>query len=87
MLDPTPCIHQASTSSNSYPKPQDSWTKSKLIELVNIIREPSEGMLTRSMAAKLKAASSNVCLYVDFLSEIELKILKKPLNMRVRFRP
>jgi vacuolar-type H+-ATPase catalytic subunit A/Vma1 len=34
-------------------------------------------MLTRSMAAKLKAASTNICLYVDFLSEIEPKNFKE----------
>jgi hypothetical protein len=37
-------------------------------------------MLTRSMAAKLKAASANVCLYVDFLSNIEPKNVKEALT-------
>ena len=37
-------------------------------------------MLTRSMAAKLKAASANVCLYVDFLSDIESKNVKEALT-------
>nr|GFB30150.1 retrovirus-related Pol polyprotein from transposon TNT 1-94 [Tanacetum cinerariifolium] len=32
-----------------------------------------EGMLTRSMAAKLIAASASECLFVNFLSEIEPK--------------
>lgn len=77
LSEPNPPIHQASTSSNSYPRPQDSWTKSNTIELVNIIGEPTEGMLKRSMAAKLKVASANVCLYVDFLSEIEPKNVKE----------
>lgn len=40
VTEPTP-TNQASTSSNSYPRPQDSWTKSKKIELVNIIGEPT----------------------------------------------
>ncbi|GKC94178.1 retrovirus-related pol polyprotein from transposon TNT 1-94, partial [Tanacetum coccineum] len=34
---------------------------------------PSEGMLTRSMAAKLIAASASKCLFADFLFEIEPK--------------
>ena len=71
---------QAPTSSNSYPKPQDSWTRSKIIELVNIIGEPTEGMLTRSKAAKLKAATANICLYADYLSEIEPKNVKEALT-------
>ena len=37
-------------------------------------------MLTRSMAAKLKAASANVCLYVDSLSDIEPKNVKEALT-------
>lgn len=79
VTEPTP-TNQASASSNSYPEPQDSWTKSKTIELVNIIGEPNEGMLTRSMAAKLKGASANVCLYVDFLFDIEPKNVKEALT-------
>lgn len=77
---PEPEPSQAPTSSNSYPKPQDSWTRSKIIELVNIIGEPTEGMLTRSKAAKLKAASGNICLYADYLSEIEPKNIKEALT-------
>ena len=73
-------MNQASTSSSSYPRPQDSWTKSKTIDLVNIIGEPTEGMLTRSMAAKLTAASANECLFVDFISEIEPKNVKEALT-------
>jgi hypothetical protein len=37
-------------------------------------------MLTRSMASKLKAASANVYLYVDFLSDIEPKNVKEALT-------
>ncbi|GJR50376.1 retrovirus-related pol polyprotein from transposon TNT 1-94 [Tanacetum coccineum] len=33
----------------------------------------SKSMLTRSMAAKLRAASTSECLFTNFLSEIELK--------------
>ncbi|GJW15301.1 retrovirus-related pol polyprotein from transposon TNT 1-94 [Tanacetum coccineum] len=39
-----------------------------------------EGMLTRSMTAKLIAASASKCLFANFLSEIELKKVFKPLK-------
>ncbi|GJW95026.1 retrovirus-related pol polyprotein from transposon TNT 1-94 [Tanacetum coccineum] len=61
--------NQASTS--SHPVSHDRWSKDQHIELVNIIGDPGEGMLTRSMAAKLTAASASECLFADFLSEIE----------------
>ncbi|GJT53573.1 retrovirus-related pol polyprotein from transposon TNT 1-94 [Tanacetum coccineum] len=48
--------HQVSTI--SYPIAQDRWSRYQHIELVNIIGESGEGMLTRSMAAKLTAASA-----------------------------
>ncbi|GJW05965.1 hypothetical protein Tco_1568388 [Tanacetum coccineum] len=57
--------NQASTS--SHPAPQDRWSKYQHIELMNIIGDPGEGMLTRSMAAKLTAASASECLFADFL--------------------
>ncbi|GJR77235.1 retrovirus-related pol polyprotein from transposon TNT 1-94, partial [Tanacetum coccineum] len=38
--------------------PLDRWSRYQHIELVNIIGESGEGMLTRSMAAKLTAASA-----------------------------
>nr|GEY62034.1 retrovirus-related Pol polyprotein from transposon TNT 1-94 [Tanacetum cinerariifolium] len=63
--------NQASTS--SHPAPQDRWSKYQHIELVNIIGDPGEGMLTRSMDAKLIAASASECLFADFLSEIKPK--------------
>ncbi|GJY83886.1 retrovirus-related pol polyprotein from transposon TNT 1-94 [Tanacetum coccineum] len=56
-----------------YPYPQDRWSREQYIELVNIIGEPTKGMLTRSMVAKLTAASAHECLFVDFLYEIEPK--------------
>ncbi|GJT22454.1 retrovirus-related pol polyprotein from transposon TNT 1-94 [Tanacetum coccineum] len=46
-------------STSSYPAPQDRWSREQHIELVNIIGDPGEGMLTRSMAAKLSVASAN----------------------------
>ncbi|GJV51251.1 retrovirus-related pol polyprotein from transposon TNT 1-94 [Tanacetum coccineum] len=51
----------------------DRWSRDQHIELVNIIGDPGEGMLTRSMAAKLTTASTSECLFVDFLSKIEPK--------------
>ncbi|GJX24218.1 retrovirus-related pol polyprotein from transposon TNT 1-94 [Tanacetum coccineum] len=63
--------NQASIS--SHPAPRDRWSKDQHIELVNIIGDPGEGMLTRSMVAKLIAASTSGCLFADFLSEIEPK--------------
>ncbi|GJV75496.1 retrovirus-related pol polyprotein from transposon TNT 1-94 [Tanacetum coccineum] len=72
--------NQASTS--SHPVPQDRWSKDQHIELVNIIGDPGEGMLTRSKAAKLIVASASKCLFADFLFEIEPRkvseVLKHP---------
>nr|GEW04351.1 retrovirus-related Pol polyprotein from transposon TNT 1-94 [Tanacetum cinerariifolium] len=47
-------LKQAFTSSQ--PVPQDRWSRDQHIELVNIIGDLGEGMLTRSMAAKHTAA-------------------------------
>ncbi|GKF18592.1 hypothetical protein Tco_0063510, partial [Tanacetum coccineum] len=63
--------NQASTSSQ--PVPHDRWLRDQHIELVNIIGDPGEGMLTRTMAAKLTTALASECLFVDFLSEIKPK--------------
>nr|GEV39588.1 retrovirus-related Pol polyprotein from transposon TNT 1-94 [Tanacetum cinerariifolium] len=52
--------NQASTS--SYPVPQDRWSRDQHIEHVNITGNPGEGMLTRSMAAKLTAASAKIAI-------------------------
>ncbi|PWA44879.1 hypothetical protein CTI12_AA522760 [Artemisia annua] len=79
--EPTPPPNQASTSSNSYPRPQERWSRHQHIELVNIIGEPVfEGMLTRRMAAKLTAASANECLYVGFISTIKPKTVKEAMK-------
>ncbi|GKC36564.1 retrovirus-related pol polyprotein from transposon TNT 1-94 [Tanacetum coccineum] len=70
--------NQASTSSHHVP--QDRWSRDQHIELVNIIGDPGKGMLTRSMAAKLTAASASECLFADFLSEIEPKKVSEALK-------
>ncbi|GJZ61754.1 retrovirus-related pol polyprotein from transposon TNT 1-94 [Tanacetum coccineum] len=62
---------------SSHHFPQDRWSKDQHIELVNIIGDPGEGMLTRSMAAKLTTTSANECLFADFLFEIKPKRNKK----------
>ncbi|GJZ43050.1 hypothetical protein Tco_0590305 [Tanacetum coccineum] len=43
------------------------------LEILNLRGELTKGMLTRSVAAKLIAASARECLYVDFLCKIEPK--------------
>ncbi|GJT03806.1 retrovirus-related pol polyprotein from transposon TNT 1-94 [Tanacetum coccineum] len=60
--------------------PQDRWSREKYIELVNIIGEPLAGITTRSRIRDLDAASSSECLYVNFLSEMEVKKLIKALE-------
>ncbi|GKB41537.1 retrovirus-related pol polyprotein from transposon TNT 1-94 [Tanacetum coccineum] len=60
-------------SKSSYHVAQDTWSKDQHIKLLNIIDDPGEGMHTRSMAAKLTAASASECLFADFISEIEPK--------------
>ncbi|GJR38635.1 retrovirus-related pol polyprotein from transposon TNT 1-94 [Tanacetum coccineum] len=42
------------TSTSSHPVPQDRWLKYQHIKLMNIIGNPSEGMLTRSMVFRNK---------------------------------
>nr|GEY96334.1 retrovirus-related Pol polyprotein from transposon TNT 1-94 [Tanacetum cinerariifolium] len=60
-------------SPSSYPAPHDRWSRDQHIKLVNIIGNPGEGMLTRSMATKISAASASECLFAYFLFEIEPK--------------
>ncbi|GJT45394.1 hypothetical protein Tco_0954109, partial [Tanacetum coccineum] len=64
-------IHHALSS--SHPDPQDRWSRDQRTKLVNIIGEPTEGMLTRSMAAKLIAASASESLFANFFFKIEPK--------------
>ncbi|GJZ85518.1 retrovirus-related pol polyprotein from transposon TNT 1-94 [Tanacetum coccineum] len=65
---------------SSYLVAQDRWSQTQHIKLVNIIGDLGEGMLTRSMAAKLTTASASECLFLDFLSEIEPKKVSEALK-------
>ncbi|GJS27382.1 retrovirus-related pol polyprotein from transposon TNT 1-94 [Tanacetum coccineum] len=56
------------------------WSRDQHTELVNIIGDPGEDMLTRSMAAKLIAASASECLFANFLSKIEPKKVSEALK-------
>ncbi|GJZ83008.1 hypothetical protein Tco_0648181 [Tanacetum coccineum] len=67
-------------STSSYPVAQDRWLRDQHIELINIIGDLGEGMLTRSMAAKLTVASASECLFADFLFEIEPKKVSETLK-------
>ncbi|GJW63458.1 hypothetical protein Tco_0115342 [Tanacetum coccineum] len=51
----------------------DRWSKDQHIELVNIIGDPGEGMLTRSMDPKLTACRDSKYLLRLSLSKIDLK--------------
>ncbi|GJW05962.1 retrovirus-related pol polyprotein from transposon TNT 1-94 [Tanacetum coccineum] len=70
--------NQASTS--SHPVTQDRWSKDQHNKLMNIIGDPSEGILTRSMAAKLTDALASKCLFADFLSKIKPKRVSDALK-------
>nr|GEW86417.1 hypothetical protein [Tanacetum cinerariifolium] len=74
----THILNQASISSHHVP--QDRWLRDQHIKLVNIMGDPSKGILTRSMAAKLTAVSASECLFANFLSKIEPKNMSKALK-------
>ncbi|GKC07655.1 retrovirus-related pol polyprotein from transposon TNT 1-94 [Tanacetum coccineum] len=63
VLDVTQSYISNQASTSSHPAPQDRWSRDQHIKHVNIIGDPGEGMLTRSMAAKLIAASAR---WIDF---------------------
>ncbi|GJU93482.1 retrovirus-related pol polyprotein from transposon TNT 1-94 [Tanacetum coccineum] len=67
-------------STSSYPVAQDRWSKDQHIKLVNIIGEPGECMLIRSMTTKLTAASASDYLFTDFLSETKPKKVPRALK-------
>ncbi|GKD96787.1 hypothetical protein Tco_1380684 [Tanacetum coccineum] len=71
----SPITRHASTSLNHVPR--DRLSSDQHIELVNIIGEPTKGMLIRSMAAKLIVSSASECLFADFPFEIEPKKVSK----------
>nr|GEZ52286.1 hypothetical protein [Tanacetum cinerariifolium] len=60
--------------------PQDRWSREKHIELVNIIGEPLAGITTRSRVRDSETVSAHEFLYVNFLSEMELKKLIEALK-------
>nr|GEZ01164.1 retrovirus-related Pol polyprotein from transposon TNT 1-94 [Tanacetum cinerariifolium] len=62
------------------PAPQDRWSQDKHNELVNIIGNPRDGMLTRAMAKELSAVLAHGCLFIDFISEEEPKKVYKSLQ-------
>ncbi|GKA24360.1 retrovirus-related pol polyprotein from transposon TNT 1-94 [Tanacetum coccineum] len=66
--------------SGSVTESLDRWSRDQHIELVNIIGDPGEAMLTRSMAAKLTAALASECIFADFLFEIEPKKVSEALK-------
>ncbi|GKA44200.1 hypothetical protein Tco_0736924 [Tanacetum coccineum] len=51
------------------------WSRGKHIKLVNILGKPQAGVTTRSRIRYSKDTSAHEFLYVNFLSEIELKKL------------
>ncbi|GKB87700.1 retrovirus-related pol polyprotein from transposon TNT 1-94 [Tanacetum coccineum] len=71
-------LNQASISSHHVP--QDRWSIDQHIKLVNIISDPGECMLTRSMAVKLTVALVSGYLFADFLFEIEPKRVSEALK-------
>ncbi|GJU11733.1 retrovirus-related pol polyprotein from transposon TNT 1-94 [Tanacetum coccineum] len=60
-------------TTSSYPIAHDRWSRDQHIKLVNIIGNPGDRMLTRSIVEKLTATSSSECIFADFLSDIEPK--------------
>nr|GEX95655.1 retrovirus-related Pol polyprotein from transposon TNT 1-94 [Tanacetum cinerariifolium] len=74
------CHISNQASASSYLVPQDRWSRDQHIKLVNIIGDPGEGMLKRSMATKLTAASGSECLFADFLFAIEPKKVSEALK-------
>nr|GEW41636.1 retrovirus-related Pol polyprotein from transposon TNT 1-94 [Tanacetum cinerariifolium] len=73
-------IHHAYTSSHL--APQDRWSRDQHIEFVNIVGKPTEGMLTKSMAAKLTATLASKCIFAEFLFEIKPKKVFDALKIK-----
>ncbi|GJR08159.1 retrovirus-related pol polyprotein from transposon TNT 1-94 [Tanacetum coccineum] len=77
---PAPIISPSAEVIPQIPVPRDRWSREKHIELVNIIGEPLAGITTKSGIKDSDAASASVCLYVNFLSEMEPKKLIEALE-------
>nr|GEW83521.1 retrovirus-related Pol polyprotein from transposon TNT 1-94 [Tanacetum cinerariifolium] len=80
VLDVTQSHISNKAFTSSHYVPQDRWLRDQHIKLVNIIGNPGEGMLIRSMTAKLTAASASECIFVNFLSKIEPKKVYESLK-------
>ncbi|GKE52680.1 retrovirus-related pol polyprotein from transposon TNT 1-94 [Tanacetum coccineum] len=80
IINPLKNIPETTLKPHSNPAPQDRWSRDQHIELVNIIGEPTEGMLVRSMAAKLTATSASECLFANFLSKVKPKKVSEALK-------
>ncbi|GJW69356.1 retrovirus-related pol polyprotein from transposon TNT 1-94 [Tanacetum coccineum] len=72
--------HTEDTEGKNTRSPRILWSRDQHIELVNIIGDPGEAMLTRSMAAKLTVALASECIFADFLFEIEPKKVSEALK-------
>ncbi|KAJ9542546.1 hypothetical protein OSB04_029052 [Centaurea solstitialis] len=70
-LLPDPSVNEASTSGQVYQPPALRWTKDHPID--QVLGNPSSGIKTRRQ-------SGNVCLYVNFISENELKEIDDALR-------
>ncbi|GJW87917.1 retrovirus-related pol polyprotein from transposon TNT 1-94 [Tanacetum coccineum] len=80
VLDVTQSHIPNQASLSSHPIPEGRCSRYQHIELIIIIGNPGEGMLTRSMAAKLTATSASECLFANFLSDIEPKKVSEALK-------
>ncbi|GJX32962.1 retrovirus-related pol polyprotein from transposon TNT 1-94 [Tanacetum coccineum] len=67
----------------SNPAPQDRWSKEEHIELMNIIGDLGEDMLTRSMASKLITALASECLFAYFQMDVKSAFLNGKLKKEV----
>lgn len=75
VTEPTPQVNQASTNSNSYPRPQDSWTRSKVIELV---MSPQKACLPKAWLLNSRQPQPIYVFMLTISLKYSLKISKKP---------
>nr|GEX09890.1 retrovirus-related Pol polyprotein from transposon TNT 1-94 [Tanacetum cinerariifolium] len=69
--------------------PEDIWSRDQHVELVNIIGNPGEGMLTRSMAARNKkdkhvARMEAIRIFLAFVTYINFKVYQ--MNVKSAFQ-